>query len=438
MATRGVIIAGLSSSSGKTLTTLGLLGALKRQSDPQQYAIAAGKTGPDYIDPGFHQAALGTPSVNLDGFAMTPDMLRHLARQQSGDVLIIEGVMGLYDGGDGSAVNLAKHLGLPIVLVMDCRGQAETSAELAAALQTRLAENGMTLAGVILNRLGSSRHGDSITAHCAALDVPVLGQLPHAQDIDMPSRHLGLVQAFDLDAAGRLDRLLTRAAEMMAEGLDLNAIIRSAQPITPPSSASEALPPPGQNIAVAYDAAFGFAYHHLLEGWRRQGAAITLFSPLGDEAPRQDADFIFLPGGYPELHLETLTQAHRFRQGMIKAAERSVPIYGECGGYMVLGQGIINAEGKTIPMLGLLDLITSFTAPKRVLGYRQLSQRQQALPFWPRRLMGHEFHFTSATLAEGQPLFDAQDKSGQALPAMGLVKGAIAGSYAHVIAGAAD
>ena len=176
----------------------------------------------------------------------------------------------------------------------------------------------------------------------------------------------------------------------------------------------------------------------MLEGWRRQGAAITLFSPLGDEAPRQDADFIFLPGGYPELHLETLTQAHRFRQGMIKAAERSVPIYGECGGYMVLGQGIINAEGKTIPMLGLLDLVTSFTAPKRVLGYRQLSQRQQALPFWPRRLMGHEFHFTSATLAEGQPLFDAQDKSGQALPAMGLVKGAIAGSYAHVIAGAAD
>ena len=185
MARSGVIIAGLSSSSGKTLTSLGLLRAFKQQG----HNISAAKTGPDYIDPGFHHAALDighdgdhtnpqNASVNLDGFAMPPEMLRHLAEQQSGDLLIIEGVMGLYDGGAGSAVTLAQHLGLPIILVMDCRGQAETSAEIAAALKHRLATEGVDLAGVILNRISTPRHGDGIKTHCHELGVPVLGLCP--------------------------------------------------------------------------------------------------------------------------------------------------------------------------------------------------------------------------------------------------------------------
>ena len=443
MAPTGVIIAGLSSSSGKTLTSLGLLRALKQHG----HDVAAAKTGPDYIDPGFHHAALSldpesphppkisTASVNLDGFAMSPEILRHLAASQSGDLLIIEGVMGLYDGGAGSAVTLAKHLGVPIILVMDCRGQAETSAEIAAALKHRLAADGVDLAGVILNRVSTARHGDGIKAHCQECGLSVLGILPNQPDIDMPSRHLGLVQAFDLAAAGQLNTLLDQAAAMMKEGVDLNAVINTAQPLMKAQSPSEALPPPGQKIAVAYDAAFGFAYHHLLEGWRRQGAEVQPFSPLADEMPMADADFIFLPGGYPELHLEVLTHAARFKKGMGDAAQNNTPIYGECGGYMVLGQGITNQKGETIPMLGLLDLVTSFTAPKRVLGYRQFTQRNNALPFWPQRLYGHEFHFTTATKAEGTPLFDAKDKQGRALEAMGLVKGKIAGSYGHIIAG---
>ena len=442
MARSGVIIAGLSSSSGKTLTSLGLLRALKQQG----HDVSAAKTGPDYIDPGFHHAALNinhvddytspkNASVNLDGFAMSPEMLRHLAEQQSGDLLVIEGVMGLYDGGAGSALTLAQHLGLPIILVMDCRGQAETSAEIAAALKHRLAAEGVDLAGVILNRISTARHGDGIKAHCQDLGVPVLGALPNAADIDMPSRHLGLVQAFDLAMAGRLNHLLDQAASMMTENLDLNAIVNAAKPLSIATSPSEALPPPGQKIAVAYDAAFGFAYHHLLHGWRRQGAEVKTFSPLADDTPWEDADFIFLPGGYPELHLETLTNAKRFQQGMQHAAKNQVPIYGECGGYMVLGQGIIDQHGEPVPMLGLLDLVTSFAAPKRVLGYRKLCQRNHALPFWPEALYGHEFHFTQATHAEGEALFDAEDKSGQAIGSMGLVKGKITGSYAHIIAG---
>ena len=442
MARSGVIIAGLSSSSGKTLTSLGLLRALKQQG----HNVSAAKTGPDYIDPGFHHAALNidpdvshtnsqNASVNLDGFAMPPEMLQHLAEQQSGDLLIIEGVMGLYDGGSGSAVSLAQHLGLPIILVMDCRGQAETSAEIAAALKHRLAAEEVDLAGVILNRISTTRHGDGIKSHCHNLNVPVLGVLPNTADIDMPSRHLGLVQAFDLEAAGRLNHLLDQAAKMMAENLDLDGIVSAAAPLITSKSPSEALPPPGQKIAVAYDAAFGFAYQHLLEGWRRQGAEVKTFSPLADNAPWTDADFIFLPGGYPELHLETLANAKRFQQGMQHATKNQVPIYGECGGYMVLGQGIIDQHGKTVPMLGLLDLVTSFAAPKRVLGYRKLRQRHHALPFWPDALYGHEFHFTHATHAHGEALFDAEDKSGQTLGPMGLVKGQITGSYAHIIAG---
>ena len=446
MARSGVIIAGLSSSSGKTLTSLGLLRALKQQG----YDVSAAKTGPDYIDPSFHHSALNighddnhpnsrNASVNLDGFAMPPEMLRHLAQQQSGDLLIIEGVMGLYDGGAGSAVTLAQHLGLPIILVMDCRGQAETSAEIAAALKHRLDAEGVDLAGVILNRISTKRHGDGIKTHCHELGVPILGALPNASDIDMPSRHLGLVQAFDLAATGRLNHLLNQAASMMTENLDLDAIVNAAAAIipskTPFEALREALPPPGQKIAVAYDAAFGFAYHHLLEGWRRQGAEVKTFSPLADDAPWSDADFIFLPGGYPELHLETLTNAGKFQQGMHNAAKNHVPIYGECGGYMVLGQGIIDQDNQTVPMLGLLDLVTSFAAPKRVLGYRKLRQRHHALPFWPEVFYGHEFHFTQATHAKGEALFDAEDKSGKPIGPMGLVNGQVAGSYAHIIAG---
>ena len=442
MARSGVIIAGLSSSSGKTLTSLGLLRALKQQG----HDIAAAKTGPDYIDPGFHHAALKsglgdthapkeTTSVNLDGFAMPPEMLRHLAEQQSGDLLIIEGVMGLYDGGAGSAVTLATHLGLPIILVMDCRGQAETSAEIAAALKHRLASDGVDLAGVILNRISTPRHGDGIKARCHELGIPVLGALPNVAEINMPSRHLGLVQSFDLAAAGQLNFLLDQAASLMTENLDLDAILSASSPLITSKSPYEALPPPGQKIAVAYDAAFGFAYHHLLEGWRRQGAEVASFSPLADEAPQADADFIFLPGGYPELHLEPLTQAKTFQHGMRHAAKKQVQIYGECGGYMVLGHGITDQDGETVPMLGLLDLVTSFAAPKRVLGYRKLHQRHHALPFWSDLLYGHEFHFTQATKAEGEALFDAEDKSGQSIGPMGLVKDHIAGSYAHIIAG---
>ena len=428
MAKTGLIIAGLSSASGKTFTTLGLLRALKNYGA----SIGAAKTGPDYIDPGFHEAALGAESVNLDGYAMNADLIRHLAAKQDGETLIIEGVMGLYDGQEGSALSLAKILDLPIVLVMDIRGQSETAGEVAIALKERLAKDNVHIAGIILNRCQSERHGVMVADHCRRLGLTVFGMIPELPDLHMPSRHLGLVQAQDLAAENVLEDVLEKGARVMTSHCDLEAVITHAAPISQDVKPLEALDLPGRSIAIARDAAFGFSYSHVVTGWARMGAEIRYFSPLQNEAPHEDADFIFLPGGYPELHLETLSEAHHFKDGMARAAEKGTRIYGECGGYMVLGRSIISAEGQAYPMLGLLDLVTSFDAPRRILGYREL-KLEAAFPL-PAQARGHEFHFTKAVAENGTPLFHAKNKQGDDLGAIGLIDGNVAGSYAHLIA----
>ncbi len=428
MAQTGLIIAGLSSASGKTFTTLGLLRALKNYGA----SICAAKTGPDYIDPGFHEAAVGMSSVNLDGYAMDDDLIRHLAAQQEGQTLIIEGVMGLYDGQEGSALSLAKILKLPIVLVMDIRGQSETAGEVATALKERLAKDHVHIAGIILNRCQSERHGMMVADHCRALGLTVFGAIPELPDLHMPSRHLGLVQAADLAAENALEDVLEKGARVMTSHCDLEAVIAHAAPLDQDILAAEALPLPGKQISVARDAAFGFSYTHVIKGWQRMGAKVHFFSPLGNEAPMDDADFIFLPGGYPELHLETLAAAQNFKRGMDDAAKRGAKIYGECGGYMTLGRSIISKDGQAYPMLGLLDLVTSFDAPRRILGYRELT-RVGDMPL-PARARGHEFHFTKAVAENGTPLFTAINKQGDDLGSIGLIDGNIAGSYAHLIA----
>lgn len=426
MSRRGVMIAGLSSNSGKTLTCLGLLRACRNQG----LDIAAAKTGPDYIDPGFHHAALGRASVNLDRFAMTDGLCRHLAARQPGDVLIIEGVMGVHDGGAASSAALAASLNVPVVLVMDVRAQAETAAAIAQGISTSLAADGAVLAGVILNRCRSARHEAMIRSALSGYDIPVYGAIPEQENLAVPSRHLGLVQAVDLPD---LDPLLEAAATAVADHVDLNAVLAAATPLaSAATTTAEALPPPHQNIAVARDKAFGFAYPHLLEGWARQGAQVTFFSPLANEQPATDSGFVFLPGGYPELHLDTLFTATGFFESMRDLAAAQVPIYGECGGYMVLGQAITDKHGRRVPMAGLLDLETSFATPKRSLGYRHI-QRIGPAPL-PEEARGHEFHYTSAIHENGPALFEAADKSGRSLGSCGLVNGSVSGSYLHLIA----
>ena len=438
MASKGLMIAGLASGSGKTMITLGLLRALARRGK----APAAGKTGPDYIDSGFLSAAAGRKAVNLDQIAMSKPLLVRLAADQAGDTLIIEGVMGLFDGASGNAGSsaaLAEALDIPVILVMDIRHTAQTAAMIAAGIASLLPAG--RIAGVILNHVASPRHLALVSEALAAHQISLFGSVPSRDRLALPSRHLGLVQAADFDNAG-LEVILDHAADLIDEYCDLDAILDATQGLPAAGKAVAALPlpvtnpqainPPAKTIAVANDAAFGFAYHHLLAGWQQQGAEIRPFSALNDDKPADDADFIFLPGGYPELHLPTLSTNRQFLAGLTKAATTNIPIYGECGGYMVLGTGITDASGNRFDMAGLLDVETSFASKKRYLGYRKFTPVEPF--FWDGPFLGHEFHYTTVVSASGTPLFTAHDANDQPLGMAGLRKGSVAGSYLHIIA----
>jgi cobyrinic acid a,c-diamide synthase len=248
----------------------------------------------------------------------------------------------------------------------------------------------------------------------------------------LPERHLGLVQAAEHPD---LEAFLFPAAALVASTVDLAALRDVARPIAlarPP--AAPPCPPLGQRMAMADDKAFGFAYPHLLSGWRAAGAEILPFSPLADEPPDPDADAIFLPGGYPELHAGRLAANRRFLDGLRTAVGRGALVYGECGGYMVLGDCLIDASGHAHAMAGLLPLTTSFAAPKLSLGYREM-RHAGALPF-PAALRGHEFHYsTLVSQGAGEPLFEVRDAAATGLGAAGLRIGRVMGSYLHVIDG---
>src|SRR5712671_119929 len=296
MTARGLIVAASRSGSGKTTVTLGLLAALKRRG----IAVRAAKAGPDYIDPAFHAAATAAASVNLDSWAMPPWLLDALTGEaaRTAELLIIEGVMGLFDGvagpqgRTGSTADLATRLRLPVLLVLDVSGQSQTAAAVVRGLAGH--DPGVRVAGVVLNRVGSERHRVLVEDAIAALGVPVLGAVPRDEALALPERHLGLVQAREHgDLTARLDRL----ADTAQRHLDLDRIVAMAAPLTVAAASHRpALPPPGQRIAVAADPAFTFAYPHLLDGWRRDGAEIIAFSPLADEPPPLDCDACWLPG----------------------------------------------------------------------------------------------------------------------------------------------
>jgi len=423
---KGIIIAAPRSGSGKTLVMLGLVAALRRRG----LTIAPAKTGPDYIDTAILSRVAGRDAVNLDPWAMPAGQLQALAAAQAAtaDLLVIEGVMGLFDGaadGTGSTADLAATLGLPIVLVLDAEGQGQSIAALATGFARFRADT--PVAGLILNRVASARHEQLLREALAPLEIPILGVLHRRAALHLPSRHLGLVMPSEM--AG-FDAVVEEMANAITERFDLEAFLRIFLPLSPIRSAgSHMLPPLGQRIAIAQDEAFCFLYAHILTGWRAQGATLTPFSPLADQPPQTNSDAVYLPGGYPELHGGRLASAAAFAAGMKAASNRGALIYGECGGYMVLGQSLTDREGQTHPMLGLLPVSTDISKPRLSLGYRRLSHRSP-LP-WPSHLTGHEFHYSTGT--GGQGLFAARDARGAELPAMGAVAGRVMGSYAHVI-----
>ena len=416
---RGWLIAAPASGAGKTTVTLGLLRALRRAGVP----IAPFKCGPDYIDPRFHEAAAGAVSRTLDAWAMPPERLYSIAGQGSGAV-IVEAAMGLFDGaadGTGSAAALAKALDLDVILVVDCAKQAQSVAALVHGFRTF--DPALRFAGVILNRVASDRHEAMLRG--ALADVEVLGAIRREPALALPERHLGLVQAEEHDD---LDRFLEAAADAMERTVDLSRFRSSIRR----ASSSKATDPPGQKVAIARDAAFAFNYPHMLEGWQAAGADLAFFSPLADEAPAGDADAVFLPGGYPELHAGRLAANANFTGGLRAAAERQATVYGECGGYMVLGEGVTDAGGERHAMASLLRLETTFTERRLHLGYRNLDALSGPVlghGAWK----AHEFHYCSATREEGEPLFEARDALGAALGPVGLRSCTVMGSWMHLI-----
>ena len=263
------------------------------------------------------------------------------------------------------------------------------------------------------------------------IGVPVLGAIRQDKTLVLPSRHLGLVQATEHE---RLESFITDAAFAVTIGVDLDRIaaLTAVQGEEAVTAAVPRLSPIGQRIAVAKDAAFGFTYAHVLQGWKRHGAELSFFSPLEDEAPAGDADAVYLPGGYPELHAGRLAMASTFMEGLRAAAAAGKRIYGECGGYMVLGEGLVDADGTRHEMAGLLPLVTSYAKQRRHLGYRRLMPLP-ASP-WHVPLTAHEFHYsTLVSEGEAERLFSLTDARGAPHGEAGLRRGSVCGSYMHVI-----
>ena len=439
--TPGLMISAPASGTGKTMLMLGLLTALRRQG----LAVQPFKSGPDYIDPGFHLAASGRASFNLDAWAMEPGrLIAHATGQPPADLVLAEGSMGLFDGvatkgetGIGSSAEIAQMMGWPVVLILDVSGQAQSAAATARGFATLRPD--LPFAGVVLNRVASPRHDRLIREGMDQAGIRVLGSLPRQGNITLPERHLGLIQA---EETAGLQAILDHAGDFIAAHCDLEAIIAAAaHRALPEAPAPRPLTPPGGRIALARDAAFSFVYPHVLEAWRRAGATILPFSPLADEGPDDSADCCWLPGGYPELHAARLAASAGFRSAMHRFAETR-PVHGECGGYMALGAGLVDAEGTRHQMLGLLGLETSYARRRMHLGYRR-AEPFAALPGLGRAaLRGHEFHYASITLQPDAPLARVTDATGAEMPETGSHRvtsggGQITGTFFHLIAPAA-
>lgn len=439
MTAPALLVAAPRSGAGKTTLTIGLIAALGEHGRQ----VRALKCGPDYIDAGFLAAVSGADCANIDSWAMSYGHMAAILRA-AGDpqeLLVIESAMGLFDGvagragRSGAAADVATGFGIPVVLVIDVAGQAQSAGAVAkglAAFEPRL-----DVGGAVLNGIASARHLRVASEGLVGAGIPLLGWLPRRPDIGFPDRHLGLVQARERkDLTRRVDAL----ARQVAETVDLDRLEALARPARErrdgsDESATCALDPPGQRIALADDDAFSFFYPHLAADWRRQGAEIVRFSPLADEAPPPDCDCCWLPGGYPELHAGRIASAGRFLDGLAAFAERR-PVHGECGGYMVLGTALEDADGNTHRMAGLMGHRTSFRERRLQLGYRRaVTERDCVLGGAGTAVRGHEFHYATARdEAADETFLTVFDGEGGVLGNAGGRRGKVTGTFFHAIA----
>jgi cobyrinic acid a,c-diamide synthase len=375
-----VLIAGTHSGSGKTTVSLALMASFRRRG----LAVQPFKVGPDFIDPSHHTAVCGRPSRNLDTFMMGQVGVRRSFQSaiQGASAAVVEGVMGLYDGMGaierGSTAEVAKILEIPVLLVINVHGMSRSAA--AMELGYCSFDPGVKIAGTILNQVGSERHLSMLKG---SLKLPILGALPREKDLETKSRHLGLVMGFervhDLEAL----------AELAEEHLDLDGILKLG---VEPSSSEEPKVSLREKvrIGVAQDEAFCFYYYDNLAVLRRKGAKLVPFSPLRDDLP--EVDGLYLGGGYPELHAQQLEKG-RAREQIKRASQDGMPIYGECGGLMYLGQELISGDER-FQMVGALPATTHMTKSIQGLGYVEAEVVRENPVVDMGRICGHEFHYS--------------------------------------------
>ncbi|MEM7046280.1 MAG: cobyrinate a,c-diamide synthase [Pseudomonadota bacterium] len=422
---RGVIIAALASGSGKTVLASALMALLRQRG----HTVQAAKCGPDYIDPGYHRLATGRDSVTLDTWSMTHARMDQSLDAMPWDALVVEGVMGWRQGarggvgvsGDGSTASVARLYRLPVALIV---GNAS------AAQVRKVRDDCAPLpVGLIFNR---ARPG---LVH-ELEGMPVLAQVPTLPELAIAHRHLGLHMAQEqADPVRRIEgmaRALARYVDWSAFE-SLLAPLTTCAPAGPVCVAKPAIPPLGQHIAVAFDEAFCFVYPHGLEGWRHAGAQVSFFSPLAGESPDPDCDAIYLPGGYPELHAGALAARTDLATTLKAHAANGGVIYGECGGFMALGQALIDSGGQRHRLWGLLSGVHTMHETRVALGYRSLTTRRTT-PWGASglRLLGHEFRYSQST-SGGQSWLDARDSCGEVVALESEIKGCVFGSYAHIL-----
>jgi len=407
LARHAFLIAGTQSGCGKTTISLALMAALRRRG----LAVQPFKVGPDFIDPGFHGQAAGRSSRNLDGWMLSRSYNESLFQTllRRADVAVVEGVMGLFDGYDGltesgSSAQMAKWLGIPVILVVNARSMARSAAALVHGFSRF--DSGLRVCGVIFNRIGSPGHLSFLKDAMAANlpEIPVLGGIPRQDSLTIPERHLGLVTSDEI----LLDQSWQDAAVSLVEScIDLDGLLAAAvhpEDADASGSSSADAPSPIEDpvpIAVARDSAFCFYYADNLDLLQKAGAEIRFFSPLAGDLLPADAAGLYLGGGYPELFAAELSSRTASLESIRSAAAAGMPIYAECGGMMFLGQDIETLEGSRYPMAGVLPFGTRMLRRRKALGYTEVELLRPCL-LGPAglRLRGHEFHYSEIAPAE--------------------------------------
>ncbi len=426
-----LIIAATQSGAGKTTITSGILAALKKRGlNVQPY-----KVGPDYIDPGFHEIASGRPSHNLDSWLVGENKLAELFFSPSNcaKFALIEGVMGLYDGGVGgvsSTAQIAQILQIPVVLVIDVKSMGTSAA--AIALGFREFDKNINLAGVILNRVGSDSHKKMIVETLDKINIKCFGAIKRNADFVLPERHLGLVPT----AENNFTEVIEKICATVENEIDIDALIKvanSAPTVTLPDYPTTALPNYRTKIAVAKDAAFNFYYEESLQELEKRGAEIIYFSPLNDEKLPEDIGGLIIGGGFPEMFAEQLQANKKIRFAIRRAAENNLPIYAECGGFMYLMNTITDFAGKNFEMCGVIPANAVMTDKLQMVGYVEAEVLQDCIIGKAGdKIHAHEFHFSTAEISADKNIFNCKRmRTGKEFRA-GYAKKNIVASYLHI------